>query len=243
MLVIGTVGTLARVITLVPGRRALALIAAVALAVVMGPSTASAHTDVDFTLPADGASTSSPIDEVTVAFTSPVDLVGNGFEALDPQGKVVQPPVVSDDGQVFRLQFDPPLAGGAAGVRWEVRADDGHVLTGSISFVVDAAAPTTAPATTPPTTVPAPPPSTSVVEPSTPEPSSTTTAVSDGVSASGADSTTTEPSIAVAPSAADTVADDSGNGSSIGLIVVIAAAIAIAIAGFFVIRSRASATP
>ena len=136
--------------------------AALASAVlVIAPAPASAHTDFDFSLPTDGASVGETVSEVTVAFTLPVTLVGNGFEVLDPQQNLLMPFVVTDDNTVFRLQFDPPLAGGAVGVRYNVTAADGHVLSGSFSFTVtvDAPSPTTttstvAPATVPPATEP-----------------------------------------------------------------------------------------
>ena len=41
---------------------------------------------------------------------------------------------------VFLLQLDEPLAGGEAGVRYEVTAADGHVLEGGFRFTVPAAA-------------------------------------------------------------------------------------------------------
>ena len=112
------------------------------------PITAHAHTTLDYTLPTDGASVGTPVDEITIAFTSPVTLVGNGFAVLDPQNQELEPLAVSTDNIVFRLQLDPPLAGGTVGVKYEVRAEDGHVLTGNFVFEVAAPLPTTAPPTT-----------------------------------------------------------------------------------------------
>ena len=111
----------------------------VAVAIVVTVSVAQpagAHTDFDYSVPTDGASVGEPVSEVTVAFTQPVTLVGNGFEVFDPQQNVLQPFAVTDDDAVFRLQFDPPLAGGPVGVKYSVTAADGHVLSGSFSFTV-----------------------------------------------------------------------------------------------------------
>ena len=111
----------------------------VAVAIVVTVSVAQpadAHTDFDYSVPTDGASVGEPVSEVTVAFTQPVTLVGNGFEVFDPQQNVLQPVAVTDDDAVFRLQFDPPLAGGPVGVTYSVTAADGHVLSGSFSFTV-----------------------------------------------------------------------------------------------------------
>ncbi|HSH11852.1 MAG TPA: copper resistance CopC family protein, partial [Ilumatobacter sp.] len=111
-------------------------VAVVLLATVAVAHPAHAHTDFDYSVPTDGASVGAPLAEVTVAFTLPVTLIGSGFEVFDPQGNVLQPFAVTDDDTIFRLQFDPPLAGGAVRVRYTVTAEDGHSLSGSFSFTV-----------------------------------------------------------------------------------------------------------
>jgi methionine-rich copper-binding protein CopC len=137
-----------------PRRVVVRLVAAIATLVTvflgMGTRPVGAHTDIDFTLPTDGAAVGEPVAEVTVGFTDPVTLIGPGFEVLDPQGTVLTPFVATDDDQVFRLQLDPPLAGGEAAVRYEVRAPDGHTVAGGFSFTisVDAGSTTTAVSTT-----------------------------------------------------------------------------------------------
>jgi copper transport protein len=195
--------------------------------------TVFAHTDFDYSIPTDGASVGNPVSEVVVAFTSPVTLVGNGFTAFDPQENLVEPFPVTDDDTVFRLQFDPPLAGGAVGIRYEVRADDGHILSGSFTFVVDAPVPTTAPpATAPPesTTPATAPPATA--PPATTPPETTTPATAP---------TATDVTVPGAPDDAigDPIPSDDG-GSNTAAIAAIAAAIAIAAAGFLLVRSRTS---
>jgi copper transport protein len=124
------------------------------------PAPALAHTDVDFTLPTDGASVGEVVAEITVAFNEAVTLIGPGFEVLDPQGRVLTPFVVTDDDVVFRLQMDPPLGGGLVAVKYTVAAQDGHTIDGNFTFTVAADAPvvTEPPTTTvpPPTTLPLP---------------------------------------------------------------------------------------
>lgn len=134
--------------------RGLVVVIVSALGVVGLPVMVSAHTEFDYSEPAEGDSVDEPVGEIVVAFTDTVDPVGNGFEVLDPQGSVLVPEWVTDDGAVFRLLLDPPLAGGDVGVRYEVMAEDGHVQEGSFSFTVAAAAPTTS--TMPSTTTAAP---------------------------------------------------------------------------------------
>jgi copper transport protein len=220
-------------------------VALVLVATVVIAEPAGAHTDFDYSVPTDGASVGEPVSEVTVAFTLPVTLVGNGFEVLDPQGNLVQPFAVTDDDTVFRLQLDPPLAGGAAGVRYSVTAEDGHVLAGSFSFTVavDAPPPTT---TTPPAT--APPATASTTASAT---ASTISPATDAPPTSGSADTASEIDIAselTAPpelvAAQDEVISepfDSEGSSNAGLLIGLAIAVAAAAAVFLAFRARTSA--
>lgn len=117
--------------------------------VVIIATPALAHTELDYTEPSADTEVGESVSEIVVAFTLPVTLVGNGFEVLDPQGEVHQPTVETDDDTVFRLVMAEPLVGGAVGVRYEVIAEDGHVLAEGFSFTVTARASTT---TLPPVT-------------------------------------------------------------------------------------------
>jgi len=196
----------------------------------------AAHTDFDYSLPTEGASVGEPVSEVTVAFTLPVTLVGNGFEVLDPQENLLMPFAVTDDDTVFRLQFDPPLAGGDVGVRYSVTAEDGHVLSGSFSFTVsvDAPPPTT---TVVPTTLPAvtEPPVTAapITEPASAEPATTVVVVAPAETVVDA---TAELSASEVAGEGDT--DGSSNS---GVIIAIAAIVVVLAAGFVLVRSRRSA--
>jgi methionine-rich copper-binding protein CopC len=138
-----TFGTLRHVTSPTALRRSMLALAAVFGSFLLAPATAQAHTDFDYSLPADGASVGEPVEEITVAFTLPVTLVRDGFAALDPQNNELAPVALTDDDTVFRLQFDPPLTGGTVAVKYEVRAEDGHVLTGNFVFVVEAPIQTT----------------------------------------------------------------------------------------------------
>lgn len=204
---------------------------AIAGAAVVPASPAAAHTELDFTLPADGTTVGEPVSEITVGFTEPVTLVGNGFEILTPDGVVIEPFPVTDDDMTFRLPLDPPLAGGSVGVRYEVAAEDGHVLEGSFVFDVAAPAPTTPPPTTPPTTPP-----TSVAAETTLAGSDTVTS---GQVTSG--SVTIEPATTVAATATSSTVTPSasaGDDSNRNAIIAVAAVVAVLAAGFLVVRSR-----
>jgi copper transport protein len=116
----------------------------VAGALVLLPAVAVlAHTEFQSSTPADQETIDAAVSEITVVFTLPVTIVGNGFEVLDPQGNIISPEVETSDDTLFRLLFDQPLAGGEVGVRYEVAAEDGHLLAGGFSFTVAAPVSTT----------------------------------------------------------------------------------------------------
>jgi methionine-rich copper-binding protein CopC len=210
--------------------RAAALVV-VAAAVALTPGRAMAHTELDFSLPANGTTVGEPVEEISVGFTDQVALVGNGFEVHDPQGNLLTPFVVTDDNKVFRFQLDPPLAGGVVTVDYHVRALDGDVQDGSFSFTV--AAPL-APSTTSTVASTASEPATSIAT-SAP---ATTDATTTLPTAAGADPPTTMPSTTTATTAATTLPSDGSDDHERTLMFVVLLGIAAASAGFLVLRSR-----
>jgi methionine-rich copper-binding protein CopC len=195
-------------------------------AVALAPARVLAHTELDFSLPANGTTVGEPVEEISVGFTDLVALVGNGFEVHDPQGNLLTPFVVTDDNKVFRFQLDPPLAGGLVVVDYHVRALDGDVQEGSFSFTVAAPVPASTIAAT-----------TSIAPATTATSSPTTTAAT----------TTTQPAAAAAPttvpgttasSALPTDDSDADGERERTLMFVVLLGIAGAAAGYLVVRSR-----
>jgi methionine-rich copper-binding protein CopC len=195
-----------------------AVLVALVASLISPSGTVAAVAELDFTLPADGTTVGRPIAEISVGFTEPVTLVGNGFEVLTPAGTVLEPFPVTDDDMVFRLPLDPPLAGGAVGVRYVVTDASGRTLEGS--FVFDVAAPL-------PTTVAA-----------GPGPQSTAPATSVVVStvATAASAAPTSTSEVAATSTDVVVAGD--DGSNRNTVIIAAVAVAVVAAGFLAVRSR-----
>jgi methionine-rich copper-binding protein CopC len=216
-------------------RRDVLLLLICAVTAVFVPSgRATAHTDLDFTLPAEGTTVGEPVREISIGFTAAVRLVGNGFEVLDPQGNLLYPFAVTDDDMVFRLQLDPPLAGGPVSVRYEVASMDGHILEGSFTFTAAAAPPpsTTASATTVPRTAP----------PSS-APASTTVVVSSQAATTLVAPTTvaaTAISAETLPTTTTGTSDQSSDDSDRTMLVVALVAVAAGAAGFVFVRSRRS---
>jgi methionine-rich copper-binding protein CopC len=231
-------------------RPRLALLASgVAFAAALGVGASgrvAAHTDVDFTVPAADEVVATPVDTIVVAFQDPVSVVGAGFEVFTPDERIVQPPFSTDDGRVFTLALDPPLAGGLVGVRYEVVAEDGHLIDGSWSFEVTAAPVTTPPPTEPPPTAPpatataSTPPATPT--PTPPAPAATAPAATESVvpvTTSGA--ATDESAAGPSPGDSGGPSSDGGGGTTV-LVVAVAVAIAVAAGALLLIRSRAGRT-
>ena len=214
-------------------RRSVALVACAA-AIALAPGRALAHTELEFSLPANGTTVGNPVDEITVGFTDQVALVGNGFEVHDPQGNLLTPFVVTDDNIEFRFQLDPPLAGGVVTVDYHIKALDGDEQQGSFSFTVAASLPTTS-ATAPPTSNP------SVVPPSTSAPATTdaTTTLPAVVAPDTTMPASTGPA-STAPATTLPTGDSDSDGERMLMFAVLLGVAALS-AGFLVIRSRRTA--
>jgi copper resistance protein C len=196
------------------------------------PGRTSAHTDLDFTLPTDGASVGEPVSEITVGFTEPVTLVGPGFEVLDPQGNVIVPFAVTDDDRVFRLQLDPPVGGGVVAVAYEVRSADGHVVEGTFTFTVSVPAPTT---TTPVTTT-----ATTTTTTSLTTVTTTTLATPTTAAATTTLSATTVPPTAASSTVSTVGSGDGDDSSSAWIYLLVAGAIVIGAGAFVLYRKNPS---
>lgn len=116
------------------------LFALLSLGVMAGP--ASAHTGFESSDPADGTTIETPVDTITLVFSGEAEPTGDGFRVLDPTGELREPTqATTADGLTWILRFDPPIAGGQAGVRWMVKAPDAHPIDGSFAFTSNASSP------------------------------------------------------------------------------------------------------
>ncbi|MEO1055744.1 MAG: copper resistance CopC family protein, partial [Actinomycetota bacterium] len=135
-------------------KRTIVAIAAM-LAVLFAPTNAQAHTGLDSSTPADGATVDGPLSEVVLTFSGDVSPIDDGVAVADADGVTqVAASIGSIDPTTIVARFDPPLSASAYALAWQVRSADSHVIDGSLSFAVTPP-PTTVPATTTPaTTVP-----------------------------------------------------------------------------------------
>jgi methionine-rich copper-binding protein CopC len=214
-------------------RRSVAFVACAA-AVVVSPGRALAHTQLEFSLPAEGTTVGDPVEEITVGFTDQVALVGNGFEVHDPQGNLLTPFVVTDDNIVFKFQLDPPLGGGLVVVDYHIRAIDGDEQQGSFSFTAAAPVPTAPPPSAASSTNAAP--SLPAAETTTPEAATTEAATTEATTTLAA---AAEPTVvASTPPDSTLPTDDSDSEGERTLMFAVLIGIAALAAAFLVIRSR-----
>lgn len=123
----------------IPGaRRALLLSAALACALL--PAPAAAHTRVESTAPADGATAHGAVREVRLRFSRPVEselttvtLLRGGTQVAAGGARVPE-----SQGREYVLALPAPLPPGEYVARWKTVGGDGHVLEGSWRFSVAA---------------------------------------------------------------------------------------------------------
>lgn len=116
--------------------RALVLVVVVGTTLLAGVRGADAHTDVESVTPSDGSLMEVPIDEVVIVFVRDVTATSNGFEAIDGAGRPLGIRVSTSDGRRHVLRFDTAITDGEVAVRYEVRAGDGHTISGGFRFTV-----------------------------------------------------------------------------------------------------------
>lgn len=103
----------------------------------LGAAPALAHTEFSLSDPANESVLVSPLSEINVVFEGVAEPAGDGFLVIDAAGVVREPDTVSSaDNLTWVLGFDEPLAEGILGVKWSVAAPDAHPIEGSFRFTL-----------------------------------------------------------------------------------------------------------
>src|SRR5690606_2494099 len=111
----------------------LSILAALFLAV---PS-AAAHTYLDTTNPEDGAVVTEPLQSIERTYAGKIE-VGSTFKVISSNGEEIETVSMDLVDGVLTGTFDSPLPNDDYTVEWNSISADGHPLTGSFSFTVDA---------------------------------------------------------------------------------------------------------
>lgn len=178
-----------------PARRFRLVVPVAVLALVLLPSVALAHAELETSTPKDGATVEGTPTEIAGTYSEGMDPDGSSLKLLDADGtQVAQGGVDPDDDKRMAVTDIPELAPGTYTVKSTTKsAEDGDVDRKEWSFTV-AAAPTPSPSPTPtpaPTTAPsatAAPSPTPAPPSASPVPSATPTPSADGgTTGSGSD--------------------------------------------------------
>ena len=106
----------------------------------LAPSGASAHPDLATSRPAAGTSVPSPVSELVLLFTKPVELRYTMVVLITAAGDTIRG-VVSREGtdeRAVRLTLAEPLAAAVYRAAWRTAGADGHVVGGEYAFTVQA---------------------------------------------------------------------------------------------------------
>ena len=121
------------------------------LAVLAMPTWVSAHSKVVSSTPADGAVLTTAPAEIVASFNEELTSEGASFVVTDSTGAIVD----QGDGRVdlgdaerktMRVSLKSGLTGGIYVATWKVVGDDGHEVSGTITFTIKAGNSVTAPA-------------------------------------------------------------------------------------------------
>jgi methionine-rich copper-binding protein CopC len=136
------------------------LVAGVAacFALLLGAAPAFAHTRLESSDPADGASLSAAPDTVSLTFSEDVDPGFATITVVGPDGTSYQTGDVTGDGGEVRTGVSPLGPAGTYEIGYRVVSDDGHPVSGTVAFTLTAPGPAAAaPSAAPePTAAPAP---------------------------------------------------------------------------------------
>jgi len=101
------------------------------------PSMASAHSKMITSAPeASAVETASP-ERITMDFNTDIEALST-FKLFNEQNEQISIEQISVEGHTLTGSPVEPLANGAYNVEWSIIGADGHAITGSYSFSVDA---------------------------------------------------------------------------------------------------------
>jgi copper resistance protein C len=117
----------------------------VALVVLAFPAAVAAHSELETSTPANGASVPSPFTGPIVLHFSAILATGSKASLLDSAGATIAAATVDGPGATMTFVLDAALAAGQYEVKWTTVAEDTDVARGTIGFTVAPASPTASP--------------------------------------------------------------------------------------------------
>jgi methionine-rich copper-binding protein CopC len=119
-------------------RRIAAVLVFAALCCVWQAAPASAHTDIVWSSPADGASLPFPPNQIAIRTSDPVDLGLSQIVVHDGNGRAltVSDKALTQGASVILVTLDEEGAWGQWAIDYRIVGPDGHPVTGRIDFAV-----------------------------------------------------------------------------------------------------------
>lgn len=134
--------------------RTIAITLLCGLALLVGAGTASAHTRLLGSDPADGTSLDTAPTSVSLSFNEAMQPGFSTVTVIGPDGTAFQSGDVTADGNSVRIGVGPLGQAGRYEIGYRVISEDGHPVTGSISFTMTTGAASAAPPVSVPTAAP-----------------------------------------------------------------------------------------
>jgi copper resistance protein C len=125
--------------------RLLAAALATVVALLLGASPAFAHTRLESSDPADGASLSAAPEAVSLTFSESIDAEFATVSVVGPDGTDYQTGQVSASDGVVRTAVSPLGPAGRYEIGYRVVSDDGHPVQGVVAFTLTTPRPAAAP--------------------------------------------------------------------------------------------------
>ncbi|MEU4808089.1 copper resistance CopC family protein [Nocardia fluminea] len=113
-----------------------ALLAALAVVVPLGP--ARAHSQLDSSIPAAGATVDSPLTMIELTFNQQIGTAFATVGLTDSSGTSWAAQVSKVEGKTMRVAVSPTMPPQQYTVAYRVVSDDGHPITGSYDFTYTA---------------------------------------------------------------------------------------------------------
>lgn len=111
-----------------------------ALALLLWPGVALAHTDLRASAPAKNSRLTAAPTRLQFWFTARPQVAFSVFHLIGPGGEVPLGPISADTGNALRADITRPLQPGTYTVRWQTASADGHPVRGEFTFTLLGAA-------------------------------------------------------------------------------------------------------
>jgi copper resistance protein C len=124
--------------------RTLAVTLLCGVTLLLGAAPAMAHTRLQSSEPADGTSTATAPQRVSLTFNEPMQAGFATLTVIGPDATAYQSGEISTDGGTVSIAVAPLGPAGRYEIGYRVVSEDGHPVTGSVAFTLTAPGPAAA---------------------------------------------------------------------------------------------------